>query len=63
MGLHREYEDNQSYPERIVDESEDDLRHRKYVRKMLENRLDRKRLKEELEDELNDNFDWSDYDK
>lgn len=63
MGLHRDYEDNKSYPERAIDENEDDLRHRKDVRKMLENRLERKRLKEELEDELDDKFDWSDYEK
>lgn len=37
--------------------------HEKYVRRKLEARLDRKRLKEELEDyegELEDDFEWID---
>lgn len=44
----------------------DDLVHRKRVRRMLEEKLERKRLKEELEDyegELDDEFNWDNIDR
>lgn len=39
--------------------------HRREVKRMLENKLERKRLKGELEDfegELDDEFDWDEFD-
>lgn len=36
--------------------------HKKRVRQMLEDRLERKRLKAELEDLDEDEFDWDDFD-
>ena len=41
------------------------LQHRREVRRMLEDRLDRKRLRDEIEDfdgELEDEFDWDTFD-
>lgn len=52
-----------------VDYNDDDSEvsaHKKDVRRKLEARIDRKRLKEELEDyegELDDDFNWDDLDK
>ena len=64
MRLHKEHHyniDDQNFTD--IDHHEDAavLAHKKHVRQMLEDRLERKRLKEELEDfdgELEDKFDW-----
>lgn len=61
-------DDDNYYSSDFYDESEhedgEELVHRKRVRRMLEEQLERKRLKEELEDyegELDDEeFDWGD---
>lgn len=60
MGLHRDYEDNQSNYDYGYDDNSEDMRHKKHVRRMLEEKLERKRLKSELEDDFDDEFDWSD---
>ena len=48
------------------DMNSSDLSHRKEVRRRLEERMERRRLKDDLEDyegELNDDFDWDGFDK
>lgn len=66
MGLQREHdEDDYHFSTEYSYEEENDrdkLSHKRHVRKMLEDRLERKRLKEEL-DELDSEFDWDDYDR
>ncbi len=62
MGLHKEdADDNQGIYDFNFDEDIDDLSRKKQVKRMLEERLERKRLKQELEDyegELDGEFDW-----
>jgi hypothetical protein len=58
MDLHEDYDD-QSFSDYYDDDGE--TAHRKNVRRMLEDRLERKRLKDEFKDdfdELNGEFDW-----
>lgn len=75
MGLHKE-PDEQSFADINFDEQRDsdedievnvdDLSHKKQVRKLLEEKLERKRLKEEFMDdfdEIGGEFDWDDLDK
>lgn len=75
MGLHKE-PDEQSFTDVNFDEQRDadedievnvdDLSHKKQVRKLLEEKLERKRLKEEFMDdfdEIGGEFDWEDLDK
>ncbi|MBA2710589.1 MAG: hypothetical protein H0U57_08370 [Tatlockia sp.] len=63
MSLRRGHDDDEhqfsdySYGD---DSDTDKLSHRRQVRKVLEEKLERKRLKEEL-DELDGEFDWKDY--
>lgn len=59
MDLHEDYED-QSLSDYNYDD-EGDIMHRKNVRRLLEDRLERKRLKDEFKDdfdELSGEFDW-----
>jgi len=65
MGLHRDYEDNRSNYDNdyVYDDNSEDMRHKKHVRRMLEEKLERKRLRSELEDDFDDEFDWSDLDR
>ena len=66
MGLHRSYDDVQSFIDLSHDDDKEELSHKKHIRQMLENRLERKRLKEELEyfdGELDADFDWDYVDK
>jgi len=61
MGLHRDYDEKHTVVDIHLDESPHELGHKRHLRKMLEARLEHKRLKEELEDyegELDDEFDW-----
>jgi hypothetical protein len=44
-------------------DSAEEINHKKQVRRMLEDRLEKKRLRLELQDDLDDEFDWSDYEK
>ena len=61
MALRKEqnYSDEARYPD--FDPGDEVSLHKKRVRRMLEDRLEQKRLKKELEDfegELEDDFDW-----
>ncbi len=65
MGLHEE-SDEQSFPDFRFENEVEELDHKKRVRRMLEDRLERKRLREEFKDdfdELNGEFDWDDIEK
>lgn len=69
MREHRKYDEHSSSCEYDFEgeENPETLHHKKEVRRMLELRLDRKRLREELaddfSDELDDEFDWGDIEK
>lgn len=63
MSLHKDYDENQSFSDFNYDDDVDELNHKKQVRRMLEDRLERKRLKAELEDELDEEFDWDDLER
>ncbi len=60
MGLHRDRDDNSFFSDFKYDDA-DELDHKKNVRRLLEDRLERKRLKEELDDELEGEFNWDDF--
>lgn len=63
MSLRREYDDqDHSFSDFSMEEEVEDISHKKRVRKLLEDKLERKRLKAEL-DELDGDFDWDDFDK
>lgn len=64
MGLHKDYDENKSFSDFNYEENDEEtLNHKKQVRRLLEERLERKRLKAELEDELDGEFDWDDLDR
>lgn len=63
MGLHKDYDYKEDYNLNDYEKEEDaeTRHHRKRVRQMLEDRLERKRLKDEIDDIdslLEDEFDW-----
>ena len=62
MGLRREHEEDFSFSEHHFEEDheKEDLSHKRHVRKLLEERLERKRIKEEF-DELDGEFNWDDF--
>lgn len=65
MGLHKEHED-QTFNDLNIDNDASDLIRRKKVKKILEEKLERKRLREEFMDdfdELSGEFDWDELDK
>lgn len=68
MGLHEDYDESQGYSDLNFDEQDgqyeniDTPEHKRQLRRMIEDRLERKRLKEELQDELEGDFDWDDFD-
>lgn len=66
MGLRSDYDENEDYSfsDYYPDEKMDavGLKHKKYIRRKLEERLERKRLKAEF-DELDGEFDWDDFEK
>ena len=64
MSSHKVYNDHRLFSEVNHDHDDDQetIKHKKRVRHLLEDRLDRKRLKEELDDELEGEFDWKDLD-
>ncbi len=65
MDLHEDYDD-QSFSDYNYDDDVESTTHRKNVRRMLEEKLERKRLKEEFKDdfdELSGDFDWDVLDK
>ncbi|HHF7366585.1 TPA: PA3496 family putative envelope integrity protein [Legionella bozemanae] len=65
MDLHEDYDD-QSFSDYNYDDDIESTAHRKNVRRLLEEKLERKRLKEEFKDdfdELSGDFDWDVLDK
>lgn len=65
MGLHKEYEEP-TFSDFNLDEEHDDIPHRKQIKRRLEERLERKRLKEEFQDDFDEftaDFDWDELDK
>ncbi|MCX7117598.1 MAG: hypothetical protein NTW94_06815 [Legionellales bacterium] len=62
MSLHKNYENQRSIYDFNDKETPEELNHKRHVRRELEARLERKRLKAELEDEINGEFDWGDLD-
>jgi hypothetical protein len=65
MGLHEEYEDT-SYTDFNYEEKLESLPHKKRVKRLLEDRLERKRLRDECKDEFNEfdgEFNWDDIEK
>jgi hypothetical protein len=64
MSLHKEYDDYSFTDHNYEDEI--DIDHKRRVRRMLEDKLERKRLKEEFKDdfdELAGEFNWDELDK
>ncbi|WP_298624745.1 PA3496 family putative envelope integrity protein [uncultured Legionella sp.] len=65
MALHEEF-DEQSFSDYNYDDEMDDMTHKKRVKRMLEDRLEKKRLRDEFKDdfdELSGDFDWDELDK
>jgi hypothetical protein len=64
MGYYREHEkdDEQYFTEQEYDEEIVDMPDKKRVRRLLEEKLERKRLRQEI-DELDGEFDWDDLEK
>lgn len=64
MENQKDYDDDTSSYGDFPKEDDSELAHRRQVRKMIEERLERKRLLNELDgDELEDNFNWDDLDR
>lgn len=62
MGFHREQNDRSSRNDYFYEEDKEELDRKKLLRKKIEERLERKRLREEF-DELDGDFDWDDYER
>lgn len=65
MGLHKDYEDK-TFSDCSYDDDVSNLDHKKKIKRLLDEKLERKRLKDEFKDdfdELNGEFDWDDLDK
>lgn len=62
MSLRKDVEDNFSVNDLSYDDTSEDLSHKKRIRKMLEDRLEKKRMRAEM-DELDGEFDWDELDK
>lgn len=65
MSLHEETDDF-SFSDYNYDDEFEELNKKKKVKRMLEDRLERKRLKDEFKDdfdELSGEFDWDELDK
>ena len=65
MSLHEDY-DHQIFSDYNFDDETEDLPKKKRIKKMLEDRLERKRLKDEFKDdfdELSGEFDWDEIEK
>ncbi|CEG56670.1 PA3496 family putative envelope integrity protein [Legionella fallonii] len=65
MSLHEDH-DHQSFSDYNYDEEIEDLPKKKRIKRMLEERLERKRLKDEFKDdfdELGGEFNWDELDK
>jgi hypothetical protein len=57
--------DPHSFSEFPLEEENDaeKISHKRRVRKMIEDRLERKRLKDDLSDELDGDFDWDEFEE
>jgi hypothetical protein len=65
MSLHEDY-DHRVFSDYNFDDEVEDLPKKKRIKRMLEDRLERKRLKDEFKDdfdELSGEFDWDELDK
>jgi hypothetical protein len=64
MSLQREFNEDHSFSEYYYEEEEnaEQLSRKGEIRRLIEARLERNRLREELEDELDREFDWKDFD-
>jgi hypothetical protein len=65
MNLRKHHQDDENYnPSEFSAEKEsvEMLKHRRNIRKSIEDRLERKRLHDEL-DELDGDFDWDELDR
>lgn len=65
MSLHEDYDD-QSFSDYKFDDEMDELNKKKRVKRMLEDIMEKKRLKDEFKDdfdELGGEFDWDELDK
>lgn len=62
MSFPRESESHQPFSDINYDDDKEALSHKKRVRRMLEERLERKRLKEEF-DEMDGEFDWDEFER
>jgi len=69
MGLHKGFDESQDFSDLNLDDEMENLEpikddeQRAKIRKIIEDRLEQKRLKEELGDEFDGEFDWDDFDK
>lgn len=62
MSLNHDYEDYLSSSDYEHQESPEGIEHRRHIRRLLEDRLERKHLREALSDDFEDEFDWSNVD-
>jgi len=63
MGLHKDVDEGSySSNDLSYEGTNEDLSHKKRIRKMIEDRLEKKRMREEL-DELDGEFDWDELDR
>ena len=65
MGLHKDHGDR-SFSDYRFEEDVEDLAQRKKIKRILDDRMERKRLKDEFKDdfdELSGEFDWDEIDK
>lgn len=63
MRQHHIDDDMQNYNDFDYEEDMETLNHKRQVRKMLEDKLEKKRLKAEIYDDFEDEFDWSEIDR
>lgn len=64
MRQHHIDDDTHHYSDFDIKEDPETLNHRKQVRRMLEDRLERKRLRADIQDDFKeDEFDWDDWDR
>lgn len=64
MSLYKYHDHQEQYSQDFSYEQEnpEELMHRKKIRRLLEDRLEKKRLREEI-DELDGDFDWDELDR
>ena len=62
MSLRSEYDESYYFSDFPLEEETEDMVHKKRIKRLLEDRLEKKRLKEEI-DELDGEFDWDELDR